>query len=433
MAITKEAVLLMDLKSIFAAVKDPATSKEMQNIIRDRQVASRISELMLEAQNREAEVDAQIARVVPPTTEELAAQAAVMAAEPAAVVAPATPVAPVVEPVVDTTLSTKEEDEAYKKVGVTIVRDAKGVPTRYIQDYQVRDEKGQAIGRPTHLEARTLPDLILKKQEAHESATRAFHRMKMQNLTFKQSKTILTPEQISEAARLALESKDPAKVTEVISEVIESQYQQREKDLKAKEWREEGRAIANEFMRRHLHDYNPCDANQKELGVYLSEHNLEFTVDNLEFALADLLEQGDKLVKVENTGTTKHAVEVANPTTPATVAASAAPAIPVVDPAAAVPTEPTQPAAPSQPVAEITVTTPAAAPNVQPAARRPGVNGSLPPGTLSAQRPGAQDPALARKEFLQSVKKMDPETMKKKLKTDPQFVKTLLSYGIRIQ
>src|SRR5579864_8700727 len=96
MSITREDVLKMDVKSIFAAVKDPKTSSDMQSLLRDRQVAAYVSEKMLEAQNatanREAEVDSQLNRVVPPSTEELAAEAQAMAATPAV------PVEAVVEP-----------------------------------------------------------------------------------------------------------------------------------------------------------------------------------------------------------------------------------------------------------------------------------------------------------------------------------------------
>jgi hypothetical protein len=438
MSVTREQVLEMDLKSIFAAVKDPNTAKEMQTLLKDRAIASRVSELMLEAQNREAEVDAQLSRAVPPSTEELAAEAQTMAAEPPVVAEPVVeevPPAPPAPPVEPAVKPYEAEDAAFKAIGITVVRDANGVVTRYIEEYHVRDEDGTPIGRATHLEARTLPELSAKKQEVHTQATRAFHRLKKQKLTFKQEKTILSPEQIAEAARVALETKDPAKVTDVIHGVIESQYQKREIELRQKEDFETGRAISNQFMRRHLHDYNPCEANQKALKDYFIEHQLEFTLDNLEAAFQDLKEQGNKLAKVEDTVAARPAIVAANPAPVAAVAAPATPAIPVAEPPAAVPVSapPAQPQVVVAPVVEATAPTPAAAPNVQPAARRPGVNGSLPPGTLSAQRPGTPDPALTRKEFLKTVRDMKPEVMKNKLKTDPQFVKQLESYGIRVR
>jgi hypothetical protein len=430
-SITREAVLQMDLKSILAAVKDQTTSKDMQLLLRDRSVASRVSELMLEAQNREAEVDTQLARVVPPSTEQLAAEAAAMAAE--------TPVVPVAAAEAVTPSATanpfETEDIELKKIGITVIRDAKFAATRYIEDYHVRDEDGTPIGRATHLEARTLSELMAKKQEVHTQATRAFHRLKKQKLTFKQEpRTILSPEAIQEAARIALEAKDPGKVTDVIEQVIETKYSERELEVKKAEWRAQGRQIALEFQRNHLHDYNPCEANNKALGMYVQDNNLEYNLESLEAAFIDLMDQ-NKLVKVEGTFAQRQAAEVDNPTPAAAVATPAQPEIPAAETVATVTASaaPAPPAAPSQPVAEATAPTPAAAHNVQPAARRPGVSSGIVPGTLSAQRPGAPDPALARKEFLKIVREMKPEIMKHKLKTDPQFVKQLEAYGIKVR
>jgi len=438
-AITKEAVLQMDWKSIQAAVKDPKTSADMQALLRDRQVASRVSELILEAkqaeEQREQQLDAQLARVVPPSTEALAAEATAMAAvETPEVAVVETPV--VAEPAAPATNPHEVEDVELKKIGITVVRDAKGVPTRYIEEYQVVGEDGKPIGRPTHLEARTLPEFFAKKREVHTQATRAFHRLKQQKLSFKnqEPKPLLTPEQISAAAAAALQEKDSNKAQDVVRDILRAEFSKQELTLQEKKDYLDGLKIGNEFRAKHLYDFNSCEANIKQLMDYLKEANMEFTLDNLEAAFTDLNEQ-EKFVPVvkpvwaENTVT-----EAANPAPAAAVAAPAAPAIPVAVPSAAVASSVApQPTAPSQPVAETTVPTPAAAPNVQPAARRPGVNGSLPPGTLSAQRPGTPEPALARKEFLQSVKKMDAETMKHKLKTDPQFVKQLAAYGIKVQ
>jgi hypothetical protein len=257
--------------------------------------------------------------------------------------------------------------------------------------------------------------------------------LKKQKLTFKE-KTVLTPEQIQEAARVALESKDTVKASDVIREVIESSYKQRDEELRAKIDQENGRAISNEFMRRHLHDYVPCEANSKAIDEYFRDHNLQFTLDNLEAAFQDLKEQGNKLAKADAVATVP-AVVAANPVAPATVVTPVTPVIPAAETPTTVPALVTPEAQPQElvtPVVAATAPTPAA-PNQQPAARRPGVNGSLPPGSLSAQRPGTPDPALARKEFLKTVRDMGSDVMKAKLKNDPQFVKQLAAYGIPIK
>jgi hypothetical protein len=429
-SITRETVLAMDLKSILTAVKDPETSADMQRLMGDRGsgVATHISKLMLEAQSREAEVDAQLSRAVPPSTEQLAAEAEVMAAQP--VVEAVVEVPPVV-----TEKPYEAEDAELKKLGINVIRLSSGAVARYVEEYQVVGEDGKAIGRPTHLEARTLPEFLAKKREVHTQATRAFHRLKLQKLTFKQEpKTLLSPEAISEAARVALESKDPNKVVDVIHASIESEYKKREDEITQKMWKEQGAHISNSFMRNHLHDYNPCDANKKVLDEYFAENKLEFTLDNLEAAFDDLMSE-NKLVKLSNTFTQRQAAEAANPASEAAVVASVPPVIPVAEPPAAVTVSavPAQPVAVVVPPVDATAPTPAAALNVQPAARRPGVHGSIAPGSLSAQRPGTPDPALTRKEFLKTVREMKPEVMKAKLKNDPQFVQQLLAYGIKIR
>lgn len=412
-SITREAVLAMPLADIFAAIKDPKTSVEMQNMLRDRAVAARISQLMLEQKQREEEVDRQIAIATPPSTEELAAQAAAVAA------APDTAAQPVVEPAV----------APVEPAPVTPAPERKKI----VREYQVRDEEGNPIGRPTHLEAWTLEEMAEKLQVAHENAARAFHRLKKQKTTFKpEPKTILTPEQIKAAAEAALQEKDPAKAEEVVRATVDSYYTERERKLAEQEAHEAGRAISNEFMRRHLNDYRPCEANQKLINEYLTEHRMDFTLDNLEACFADLMEQG-VLVKVERPLTPKPAESVNIPAT-ATPAPSANSTPVASEPAVVTPSETAQPAAPaSQPTVEETVTTPVAAPIAQPAARRPGVNGGIAPGTLSAKRPDVVDPSVARKEFMRELKVMKPEVMKAKLKNDPQFVKQLESYGIRIR
>lgn len=431
-AMTQEQVQQMDLKAIGKALRDPSVLADKQIT---RTLAARASQLMQEAQQREEELDAQLTRVVPPSTEALAAEASAMAAAPAhtlpeqiAAVLPTETEAAAAKRAVQ-----EAEDVELKKVGVTVTRDASGKPTRYSQIYQVADEDGTTIGRPTNLSAATLPELMAKQKEVHTQATRAFHRLKRQKLTQKAEKTtVLTPEQISEATKIALEEKDASKVTDVIKATIETAYQTREEELRKKELREEGRAISNEFMRRHLHDYNTCEANKKAMAEYFVEHNLDFTLDNLEVAFVDLMDQGG-LVLVASAGTTTHASETANPGSTAASTASAAPVIPVAEAAAAAPASAatTQPAASSQPAVEATATTSAAAPNVQPAARRPGVGGSIAPGSLSAQRPGAPDPALARKEFLRDYQKQSPEEMRRRIK-DPKYAAQLRAYGVKV-
>lgn len=417
MPITREQVLAMPLADIFKAIKDPKTSAEMQQLMRERPVAARISELMLEQKNREEEVDRQITLANPPTTEALAAEAAAVAAEgtPPAVVPPVEVVPPI---------------EAVPPVE----------RKRIVREYQVRDEEGNPIGRPTHLEAWTTDEMYEKMQTAHENATRAFHRLKKQKLQFKEQEQnrLLTPAEIKAAATKALEAKDPEEAEKVVRSIIDADFKEKEIKLQQDRDFQNGVAIGNTFIRRHMKDFNPCEANQKALGEYLRTHGLDFTLDNIEAAFIDLTEQGEILAPADNVVAPRPVEQATN--TPATTVAppTVAPAeLPPAPSAAATPPAVAQPTAvpeTSQPAVAATVTTPVVTPtNSAPSTRRPGVNGSLAPGTMSANRPSAVDPAQARREFMRELKDMNPEVMKKKLKTDPQFVKQLNSYGIRIQ
>jgi hypothetical protein len=407
---------IKDFKAIAGLMKDPATQGRVIALMKgDRELNAHINQLLL-ARNAELEkveevVDHQIAVGVPPTTEELAAQAEVAAATP-----PAT--APVAEPVASPATAER------KKI---------------VREYQVRDEDGNPIGRPTHLEAWSAEEMIEKMQTAHENATRAFHRLKKQKLQFneKEQNRLLTPEEIKAAAAKALEAKDATEAEKIVRSVLDSTFKQKELELQQQREFQEGVKIGNEFVMRHLYDFNACRANMVALGEYLKEHGLDFTLDNLEVALVDLQEQGDKLAPVQRRAEAQRPVEQAT-NTPVTTAAPtvAAPAeLPPAAPAAATATvvaQPTVEQTASQPAVAATVTTPVVA-NQPTTTRRPGVNGSLPPGTMSANRPSAVDPAQARKEFMRELKTMDPQVMRKKLATDPQFVKQLQTYGIRIQ
>jgi hypothetical protein len=236
-----------------------------------------------------------------------------------------------------------------------------------------------------------------------------------------------------------LEGKDAADAERLVRGVLDSEFKQKELELQQQRDFQTGVKIGNDFVMRHLYDFNPCKANMVALGEYLKEHGLDFTLDNLEVALVDLQEQGDKLAPVPNRAEAHRPVEQ-TPNTPATTAApkvDAPAALPPAPPAAATQAataQPTVDTTASQPAVAATVTTPVATqPNAATPTRRPGVNGSLPPGSMSAHRPEAVDPAQARKEFMRELKNMDAQVIKQKLKNDPQFVKQLQTYGIRIQ
>src|SRR6266478_3796770 len=113
--------------------------------------------------------DAQVVEAAKEVADAQAAEAARVAAEATVVIAK----------------PWEAEDAGYQTYGIHITRDAQGQIQRIVQEYQVKDESGNPIGRPTHLEARSWAEFIAKKDECHVQATRAFNRLKSQKVSFK--------------------------------------------------------------------------------------------------------------------------------------------------------------------------------------------------------------------------------------------------------
>ena len=444
MSIDKKQVLTMSLDDIFKAVKDPKTAAVMQQILPDREVAKYVSGLMLAKQqdisdraNAATQGLEAVAASQPPSTEALVAEAQEMAG-----VQPEPVATPVPQPVV---VDTTAEDAALKAIGATATRDTAGKITNVVIEYQVTDENNRPIGRPTRLWAPSLIELLSKERGAHESATRAFHRLKEQKLSFekqREQERLLTVDEMKAIATKALETKDASEAEKVVRNLISSEFAKKEEELKQKSDYQAGVAIGQQFLRNHIQDFYVCDANHKALGDYLKDHRLEFTLDNLEAAFLDLKDQGvlaekpgkasaSKPAETLNTSSTATGdTNVTAPATPTAVPNSPAAAEPTPQSVSTPVTQPVVAQAPvvNQPVNGATVTTPATA-NQPHVARRPVVSG-IQPGTLSAQRPGTPDPALARKEFMKQIREMDPKVMQRKLKTDPQFVKQCEAYGM---
>src|SRR5208282_1060051 len=130
----EDLINIKDFKTIAGLMKDPATQGRVIGLMKgDRELNAHINQLLLarnaELSQVEEQVDHQIAVGVPPTTEALAAEAQATAEVPAAT----PPVAAEPVPV------------ERKKI---------------VREYQVRDEDGNPIGRPTHLEAWSAEEMI---------------------------------------------------------------------------------------------------------------------------------------------------------------------------------------------------------------------------------------------------------------------------------
>lgn len=356
--------------------------------------------------------------VLTPEEEALQAQATQEAADAAAAQAAAVeaaqqappPPAPVV--VDDSARRAEAEAAAYKAAGLTIEKDSSGNITRIIKEYQAKDEQHNPIGRPTHLEATSWLDLSIKEQIAHENATRAFHRLKSQKVSFKNPQPAepvnkeLTDDEMLKALE-DLKGDDPTKAIVAARKIAGSEVASANEKARMAEAKADGQRIGYEFMKRHITDFNPCQANSDVLGKYLEDNALEFTLDNLELALLAVESQ---LAPVQVQVPVAAAPSVDNPTAPESTAASAASAAP----AASVPAAAAAQAAIAPPATPAPTALPAVPANPEPPAARPGVNGGIQPGTLSSRPTVVVTSKLTKADIL----KMDKEKLRRIVK-DP--------------
>lgn len=272
-------------------------------------------------------------------------------------------------------------------------------PVRKVFEYQVTDDAGNPIGNKTHIEYSSEDELAQKMQAAHVNAMRLADRLR-------KTKPV-TPKPIP-AGLLTKAEYDKAQ-NDLLSDDKEEAAAAKKKLLKHREaaqgTSEDAIRLENirqaeegyKFMSAHVSDFYPCAANSNVLMDYLKENNLEYTADNLEFALVRI---GDKLAP--RPGVRVPSVE---PNPPAAVV-PAPPAPPVVPaPPAVVP--PTPPAA-SAPVP------PVAVPNPPAPAPRQAPNGGIEPGTMGGGR-APQSTALT----LKDVAKWSASQMKKNME-DPK-------------
>jgi len=307
---------------------------------------------------------------------------------------------------------------------------------KIVVDYQATDEEGRPIGRPTHIEGWSWEEVSQKQRDAHINAVRYAERVK--NNRFKQSAAALQSVEQSAAAKQlheeseklsaeAVKEQDPVKMQEAVKKSVQAE---REAKIAEDAARAHARIIADTWMEDHKEDFAPIVANSNIVGDWLKSNNLPFTYDNLDKALIACKNQ---IVKPERQAVSEPVpvTPVVNPPAVATVA-PAAPAPPIAAPVVATPVIPsTAVPASSQPAPTAPAPTPAAAAQSAPPARRPGVNGSLPPGTMSAARPEVQQQptTTTRADLVKAIKTMSPEQFRKKLR-DPNYVKQLDAAGI---
>lgn len=303
---------------------------------------------------------------------------------------------------------------------------------KVVVDYQVTAEDGTPIGRPTHIEGWDHAEVVEKLKNAHTHAVRYAERVKrnkiqsVESSTQQQQRTAQVQRLETEAQEaIAAAGKDPAKLVDAVKKVSAAE---REAEAQKQAALAEGRAIADVWKADHTDDFVPCEANSKFIGDWLVKNNRELSYENLELAYTATRHQLVKPVEepiaavASNVQPPAPAVVVADP--PSITAPVAPAAAPVLNAAVQ----------PVQPAPTATVPTPAAAPIAQPAARRPGVNGSLPPGTLTAVRPRIdRGPVVSTKaEMMAEIDAMSPKEYRYKVEKSPEFRARLEAAGIPV-
>lgn len=308
---------------------------------------------------------------------------------------------------------------------------------KIVIDYQVDDEKGNPIGRRTHIEGWTNEEVIEKLKAAHVNAVRYAERVKKSQLIAIEAGTKQKQaednaknleKEAKEATEIAMKDQNPEKVQEAIKKVVKAD---REAEIALQAARAQGKIIADTWMADHKHDFQPCEASRNIIAKWLSDNNREFSYENLELAFEATKHQLP--APMQQVVEEVPAAQVANP--PAAASATpAAQAASITPPAAAV-AELVIPAnTTAAPTASSTAPSSAsAAATNTPAARRPGVNGSLPPGTLTAGRPQrTQEPQATQQvaEFKRLVAKMPGHEFRKQLTTSKEFRDKCAAAGI---
>jgi hypothetical protein len=427
--LTLDSIKNKPYAEVIALVKNPATYPQMEAILRTPKGAAWMSELISKhnaAQNQilenaaaldetdESAITALAGDNDAPSTEEIAAESQA-AVDEANVVAAAT--------------AQQAEEARLASYGILVLKDQAGNIVRYVQEYQITDANtGKPLGRPTHLEAPTLAELIVKQRDTHSHATQALFQSRAANAKFKaqqEAKTppvILTDEQVEAIAKEAIETGDIAKAKDFVRSRLDEETQKKILEAQKAAAYANGQAMAMEFYSRHIADFYRCDANKQLIADYINEAGIGWSLETMELAF-DVVR--DKLVHPPQDATL--------PAAPANIpAAATVPAVQPVNHTASVPAATVEPsvvpASPAVQAASVSApqTTPTV-PNPVHTVRRAGVDAGIAPGTLSAKRPVVVPAPRLTKD---QIKAMSAAELRQNLK-NAQFVKDFEALGYK--
>lgn len=182
--------------------------------------------------------------------------------------------------------------------------------------YQVTDDAGKPLGRPTVIHYNTDAELVEKIKAAHIEASRALWRRpdpKVEPV----APRLLTADEAKSAVD-AIVSQNPDEAKSAIRRIVESEFGLTPETVKTLSEQREAAARNGEtyrFLSGHLYEYNNCDANATILRDYLDRNNMAWTANNLEIAFSA---ERDRLIPVERPAPSPTVVpaEPANPVPP---------------------------------------------------------------------------------------------------------------------
>ena len=331
-----------------------------------------------------------------------------------------------------------------------IAEEAAHPKTKIVKEYQVRDEEGNPIGRPTHLEADSWEEMSEKQQAAHENAVRYAERMKKRAALRPTPAVPQAPIPIlSDEQRKAFEAEAQAEgpKAEIAKSKLEVDDANKER-LQARQINEQAKIERESILFINANkDFYPCTGNARIMSEYLHAEGLEWNAGNLEIAYEKLASKLTSHPVVED-------VAPVVPANPAPVvptpqpAAAATPAAPAVVPAVEnIPQTPpannspvvaasvvaTEPSTKVEPVVPIPSEIPAP-PAVNPPAPVKRSASGIEPGSLHGARRQQTAPTESTQQTVSEIKRevarMPLNVFKKNLR-NPKFREKLKFAGIR--
>jgi hypothetical protein len=343
-----------------------------------------------------------------PTPEQEEAQRAAAAAEVARLAAEAEVVR-----LAEEARIVQEAEAAHVAEAARIAAEEAAKPkVKIVRTYQVKDEQGRPIGKPTHLEADTWEEMAEKMQGAHENAMRYAERIKNRKLT---PAPAPEPAPLTEADLLVLqkelETGNAAQKAEAIRKIANDQFVKDNTTLRQELAQRDRTAIANDFVKRHKDDYEDNVANSAILIKYLTDNKLAWTPDNFDAAFDATYIQ--LAPKVSPPVVTPEPTPNPAPVVVATIPAAAAPVPVQPTPAPAPVATPVAAPVPAAVVPAVVVPTPNAAPVVTPPITgvQPGELSGVPASAATTQV------KLTKKDIIN----MPKDELKRRMK-NPNFV-----------